>query len=93
MTRCLARARSRLCKHPCAAPRVLFSARLSCSFLRSYKAFDEEDGIEVAWNQVKLRNVEARERDALMQGAFAACFLPARCPAFPRISLLPACAF
>ena len=34
---------------------------------RSYKAFDEEDGIEVAWNQVKLRNVEEREKNALMQ--------------------------
>ena len=33
---------------------------------RSYKAFDEEDGIEVAWNQVKLRNVEEREKNALM---------------------------
>jgi hypothetical protein len=32
----------------------------------SYKAFDEEDGIEVAWNQVKLRNVEEREKNALM---------------------------
>jgi WNK lysine deficient protein kinase len=32
---------------------------------RSYKAFDEEDGIEVAWNQVKLRNVEEREKNAL----------------------------
>jgi serine/threonine protein kinase len=34
---------------------------------RSYKAFDEEEGIEVAWNQVKLRNVEEKERSTLMQ--------------------------
>ena len=40
---------------------------------RSYKAFDEEDGIEVAWNQVKLRNVEEREKNALMQGGLF-CF-------------------
>ena len=33
--------------------------------LRSYRAFDEETGIEVAWNKVKLRNVEERERKQL----------------------------
>ena len=33
---------------------------------RSYRAFDEELGIEVAWNQVKLRNVDDRERKSLM---------------------------
>ena len=33
---------------------------------RRYKAFDEESGLEVAWTQVKLRDVEAREKRALL---------------------------
>ena len=31
----------------------------------SYKAFDETTGCEVAWNKVKLRNVDERERKQL----------------------------
>ena len=31
-----------------------------------YRAFDEENGIEVAWNKVKLRNVEEKAREQLL---------------------------
>lgn len=46
---------------------LLFGSRRVDAFPspRSYKGFDEDAGIEVAWNKVKLRNVEEKAREQL----------------------------
>lgn len=37
------------------------------TFIDSYRAYDTEEGIEVAWNQIKLTNVAQAQKKKMLQ--------------------------